>query len=131
MTWRIMTTITNVPRGSNIFGFLNTWNTNIDNVRLKESKTVFSCLLAFSEADSRRFFLKFFFWYQSYTQRKILLKCYYQKLSIPYYVHTSSHNNIFSLVKYCYPFQWEKFTDISLISKWNISITRIPQNNKW
>ena len=63
----------NVPQGNTIFGFLLTWDKNINNVHLKEHKNAFSCLSVFTKAGSCRFFLKlfFFFVFQLYTQRKI------------------------------------------------------------
>ena len=57
---------------------------------------------------------KFFFVFQLYTQRKIKLECGHHKISIHYYVYKSFHNDIFCLVKYCHPLQWEKFTALSL-----------------
>ena len=84
-------------------------------------KTAFSGLSAFSGAGSRRFFLKFFC-ISIIHPKKNVIKMLSPKISIHYSVYKSFHNDIFCLVKYCHPLQWEKFTNFSLIFKWNIAI---------
>ena len=77
-------------------------NTKLNNVRKNE----FSCLSAFSEAGSRRFHLKYFCISIKHSQKTFII--------LWSYVCKSFHNNLFCLMKYCYPLQWEKFTAFPL-----------------
>ena len=113
----------NIPRGPNIFVFLHTYDTNINNVRSKERKNAFSCLSALSEAVSRHFFLKYFCISIIHSKKNLI------QTSIHYDVLKFFHIDIFWLVNYCHPLQWVKFTALFFWNfKWNISI--IPKSIK-